>query len=214
MPEALPSQQLISIDQIKDGVIILKGGGLRRVLLASGLNFELKSEEEKNSSIIGLQQMLYGLDFSLEFVVHSRRINIDNYLKRIDEIVSQESNELLRIQGEEYIKFIRSFVELYGVMEKKFFVIVPFDPVEISPQAIKGQLKIAIQKRPPQTALFKYSAEDFERYRAQLETRVTQISNGLARIGIKTIPLGTEELIELFYNIYNPAAREKHLAES
>lgn len=213
MPESLPSQQLISIDQIRDGVIILKTGGLRKVFLASGLNFELKSEEEQNGIISGFQQLLFGLDFSLECVVHSRRINIDDYMSYIQNAVSDETNELLRIQAEEYMKFVRSFVELYSVMEKKFFIVVPFDPADVSAAAVKGQISSAFRKRPPTAALVQYSPEEFGRCRAQLETRTEQVVHGLTRLGIRMIPLGTEELIELFHHIYNPAAREKHIAE-
>jgi type IV secretory pathway VirB4 component len=213
MPESLPSQQLISIDQIKDGVIILKGGGLRRVLLASGLNFELMAEEERNSIVAGFQQLLFSLDFSLECVIHSRRVDIDSYLAYIREAVANETNELLRVQAEEYMKFVRSFVELYGVMEKKFFVVVPYDPVTLSPSAVGGQLKSVLQKRPPATATVRYSAEEFARHRQQLETRVDQVRHGLERLGIRTIPLTTEDLIELFHHIYNPAAAEKPYRE-
>lgn len=213
MPESLPSQQLISIDQIKDGVIVLKSGGLRRVLLASGLNFELLSEDERNSLVAGFQQLLFSLDFSLECVIHSRRVDIDTYIAYIREAVAKETNELLRIQAEEYMKFVRSFVDLYGVMEKKFFVVVPYDPAELSAAAVGGQLKSVLQKRPPATARIAYSAEEFERHRLQLETRVDQVAQGLDRLGIRTIALATEDLIELFHHIYNPAAAEKPYQE-
>jgi type IV secretory pathway VirB4 component len=213
MPESLPSQQLISIDQIKDGVIILKTGGLRRVLLTSGLNFELLSEDDRNSIIRGFQQLLFSLDFSLQCVIHSRRVDINHYLSYIREEVAKETNELLRIQAEEYMKFVKAFVDLYGVMEKKFFVVVPYDPAELNPAAVSGQLKTAIKKRPPAAALVQYTPEEFERHRAQLEIRVEQIVQGLSRLGIKAIPLTTEDLIELFHHIYNPAAAEKPFEE-
>ncbi len=213
MVEALPSQQLISIDQIKDGIIILKSGGLRKVLLASGLNFELMSEEERNSIILGFQQLLFSLDFSLQCVIHSRKVDVKSYISYIQEAVSKETNELLKIQAEEYIKFVRSFVELYGVIEKKFFVVVPYDPVQISTAQVETQLKSALQKRPPSQAVIRYSNEEFERHRLQLETRVEQVVQGLERLGIRTVALTTEDLIELFYHIYNPAAAEKPYEE-
>lgn len=213
MPESLPSQQLISIDQIKDGIVILKSGGLRRVLLTSGLNFELFAEEDRNVAIQGFQQLLFSLDFSLQCVVHSRRIDVANYVSYIQQTARNEGNELLRIQTEEYIKFVQSFVDLYGVMEKKFFVVVPYDPVVISTSAISGQLQSALKKRPPTTAFINYTADEFARHSSQLEMRVSQVTQGLNRINIRTIPLETEELIELFHHIYNPSAAEKPFAE-
>lgn len=213
MPEALPSQQLISINEIREGIIVLKTGGLRRVLLASGLNFELQSEEERNTTIAGFQQLLFGLDFSLECTIHSRKIDINAYLAYIREAIEKETNELLRVQAEEYMKFVQSFVELYGVMEKKFFVVVPYDPAELRPEALGGQLKSALKGRPPAAALITYTPQEFERHREQLETRVNQVADGLTRLGINTIPLETEDLIELFHHIYNPAATEKPFKE-
>lgn len=213
MPESLPSQQLISIDQIRDGVIILKSGGLRRVLLASSLNFELMSEDERNSIIAGFQQLLSSLDFSLECTIHSRKVDISSYVASIREIVSGETNELLMVQAEEYMKFVESFVDLYGVIEKKFFVVVPYDPVTISAAAIGSQIMSAFQKRPPAKATVQYSLKDFERHRFQLETRVGQVTQGLTRLGMRIVPLETEDLVSLFHHIYNPAAAEKPFAE-
>lgn len=212
MPEALPSQYITSIDEIRDGVIILKSGGLRRVLIISGLNFELKSEDERNAVIASFQQMLIGLDFSIEFVVHSRRVDIRKYVDYIRKMTLNETHEILKIQAEEYIKFVQAFVELYSIMEKKFFAVIPYDPVYIKPQAIKSRIAEAVKKRPPGTAAIHYSFEEYEQYRNQLDIRVEEISMELSRLGVKAIPLGTEELIELFHHIYNPAAREKHLS--
>lgn len=211
--ESLPSQQLVSIDQIKDGVIILKTGGLRRVLMTSGLNFELFSQEEREIAIRGFQQLLFSLDFSLQCAVHSRRVDISNYISHVKETVSREENELLRIQAEEYIRFISAFVELYGVMEKKFFVVVPYDPVRVSAAAIGGQLQSMITKKPLSSSVVSYSQEEFDRYKSQLETRVAQVTHGLTRIGVNAIPLETEDLIELLHSLYNPAATEKPFKE-
>jgi type IV secretory pathway VirB4 component len=213
MPESLPSQQLISIDQIRDGVIILKTGGLRRVLLASGLNFELLSEEDRNSTVRGFQQLLFSLDFSLQCVAHSRKVDINHYISYVRGEIANENNELLRIQAEEYMRFVKSFVDLYSVMEKKFFAVVPYDPIQVSAPAIGGQLKSAIRKRPLSVAVVEYTPEEFQRHKTQLENRVEHVAQGLSRLGIRTIPLATEDLIELFHHIYNPSAEEKPFEE-
>jgi type IV secretory pathway VirB4 component len=209
MPESLPSQQIIAVDQVRDGIIILKNGGLRKILLTSGLNFELMSQEEQEFLIRGFQQLLFSLEFSIQCVIHSRKIDIEPYIKSIEEKLEKETEELLRIQAEEYIKFIRALVDIYGVIEKKFFIVVPYDPILTTPSEISGALGSIIKKRQPSKAIIQYSPQDFEKYKIQLENRVEQVRMGLERLGIRTIPLNTEEVIELLYNLYNPSAAEK-----
>jgi len=207
MPEALPSQQLISVEQIRDGALVVRGGGLRLVLQSTGVNFALKSEAEQNSLLAAFQQFLASLDFSIQFVVHSRRVNIDKYLADIAAQTEKETNELLKLQAQEYLSFIRSFVELYSVMDKKFFVVVPYDPT-IQKEVVAGGIARFLKRGQAPAIETKYSDEEFRRHLNQLETRRDQVIAGLERLGIEIKQLGTEELIELFYNFYNPAARE------
>lgn len=208
MSEALPSQQIVSIEQVREGVLIVKGGGLRSVLLSSGVNFALKSEAEQQAIIAAFQEFLASLDFSIQFVTHSRRINIDKYLAEVEEVTRTETNDLLSLQSQEYLKFIRSFVELYSVMEKRFFVVVPYDPT-VRVEAVKGGMLRFLKRGKAPIVETHYSDEEFRRHVGQLGTRRDQVISGLQRIGIQTVPLATEELIELYYNFYNPMAREK-----
>ncbi|MFN7088373.1 MAG: hypothetical protein ACK4NX_00905, partial [Candidatus Paceibacteria bacterium] len=149
------------------------------------------------------------LDFQIEVVLHSRKINIDDYLRDIEEIASRETNELLKLQSEQYVSFVRDLLGLSNIMEKKIFVVVPYDPVEITPEAVKGGLSKLMGRQPPTLAPKILSEEDFARYHNQLITRQEQVMAGLARLGIATTPLGTEELIEVIHNLYNPIAKEK-----
>mgnify|MGYP001150797352 FL=1 len=100
--EAFSSQSLISIKSVRKGVIILKNGSLRSILNVSGINIALKSNEEQESIIVSWRNLLNYLDFPLEVVVHSRRVNIENYLNFIQEKINNESNELLKMQGDDY----------------------------------------------------------------------------------------------------------------
>ncbi|MBI2633903.1 MAG: hypothetical protein HYW80_01170 [Parcubacteria group bacterium] len=209
MAEALPSQQLISVNEIREGTLVVKGGGLRKVLLAGGVNFELKSEEEQGVLIGGFQELLASLDFSFQVVVHSRKINIDEYLSKVEESAEKEPNELLKIQTQEYINFVRSFTETYSVMEKKFFVVVPYDLIELTKETVRAGFGRLLKRQAPSLMMEALSPEDFSRHQAQLLTRQEQVMGGLARLGINAIALGTEELIELIYNLFNPAEKEK-----
>jgi len=208
--EAQPTQKFVEIEDVKNGVVILKSGSLRSVLMVSGINFELKSEEEQNMITYSYQNFLNTLDFSIQFVIHSRKLNIGNYLDRMTERQNQETNELLRNQISEYAEFIRSFVELNAVMAKTFFAIVPYDPITIPTggKKIFGFFKSAIPGMGPK-AKAPGEKESLEAGMAQLSQRVEQVTNGLGQIGLRVVALNDEELIELFYNLYNPESAER-----
>lgn len=205
--EAQPTQRFVEIEDIREGAVILKNGSLRRILMVSGINFELKSEEEQNIITYTYQNFLNALDFSVQFVIHSRKLNIENYLAKLAERETQETNELLKNQISEYIEFIRSFVELNAVMAKTFFVVVPYDPIVIP----KGGKKLF--------DLFKFGTktkiptpdENLEQKMNQLSQRAEQVTNGLTQLGLRVVALSDEELIELFYNLYNPEAEKREL---
>ena len=201
--EAGATQQFVDIEDIKDGMVILKSGAMRRVLMVSGINFELKSEEEQNIVTYAYQGFLNTLDFSAQFVVHSRKLNIGSYLAKLETRKSEETNELLQNQISEYIEFIRSFVEMNAVMSKTFFVVVPYDPVVI-PTGGKKILGLFGGKK--NTAPLE---ENLEQKLAQLNQRADQVLNGLSQIGLRVVALNDEELVELFYNLYNPETTEK-----
>ena len=206
--ESVSTQQFVDVEDIKDGVIVLKSGGLRRVIMVSGTNFELKSEEEQNIIIGSYQNFLNTLDFSVQIIIHSRRLNIEGYLKTLSDRQNEEPNELLKNQIAEYIEFIRSFVSQNEIMTKTFFVVVPYDGVDIAQMTKKGILsKIPFFAKKEQD---KTNQEiDFSERLTQLNQRTEQVVIGLEQIGLRAVSLNDEELIELFYNLYNPQAIEK-----
>ncbi|MBI4119754.1 MAG: ATP-binding protein [Parcubacteria group bacterium] len=214
MPEkkpSLPTQELVDIQDIKDDVVILKNGGLRRVLLVTGINFDLKSEEEKNAILGAYQNFINSLDFSLQIVIHTRKLNIEGYLQKLKEREMIETAELLQNQIAEYAEFVRSFVEANAVMNKKFFVVVPYDPIQIP--KVEGLKLSKLFKRGGTPKMGKFSLEDVAHQINQLNQRVDRVTEGLSEIGLRAVPLNTEELIELFYNVYNPEAVEKRELE-
>ena len=126
----LNTKQFVDIFDIKDNVVILKNGSLRLVLEASSVNFDLKSNDEQIAIVRAFQNFLNSLDFPLQIVLHSRKLNIQNYLQQTQQIVEKVDNELLRIQGIEYIRFLKGLTELANIMSKKFYVVVPFYATE------------------------------------------------------------------------------------
>jgi len=202
------TQQFVDIKEIKDGVVILKNGSLRRVLMVSGINFELKSEEEQNAIIYGYQDFLNSLDFSIQVVIHSRRLNIDAYLEKLKERMEIETNELLRNQIDEYIQFVSSFVAENEIMTKTFFVIIPYDIIQI-PKG--GQKVLQLVKSGTPSAGRSSIDQSLEEKIRQLDQRTDQVLQGLTQLGLRAVVLNDEELIELFYNLYNPSAKKKEL---
>lgn len=214
--EAKPTQQLVEIEEIRDGLVILKNGALRQIMMVGGVNFDLKSEEEQGLLIFGYQNFLNSLNFSMQTFIHSRKLNIEGYLKKLEGRKSAETNELLKNQVSEYIEFIKSFVSANAIMEKTFFVVVPFDPIQIPAAGMKITEKI-FSFLPGKKKTQAVSDAETEQARLhhieQLNQRVDQVTRGLGQIGLRAVPLDTEQAIELFYNLYNPQAVEKAALE-
>jgi len=204
--QSIATQQFVDIAEIKNGTVFLKGGGMRRVLMVSGINFDLKSEEEQNIIIYAFQNFLNTLDFSMQFMIHSRKMNIDAYLENLRGREEQEDNELLKNQISEYIEFVKSFVEQNAVMAKTFFAVVPYDPIQISGAATELLSGLKFWEKKKSGAK---KEEGTEQKMVQMNQRTEQVINGLNQIGLRAVALNDEELIELFYNLYNPAKVER-----
>lgn len=204
---SLATQQFVDIESIENGVIRLKSGIYRKILMVSGMNFDLKSSEEQEMIIFSFQGFLNSLDFTIQFFIHSRKLNIENYLKMVKDRENQEINELLKNQIFEYGEFVKSFVAQNAIMSKNFFVVVPFDPVRISEAGgkLKNKLFGLFGSKEPEASQKQTEHE----YLEQLDQRVNEVVDGLNQIGLRAIPLNDAELSELFYNIYNPSTIEK-----
>ena len=204
------TQAFIEIDTIKDGVVRLKNGSLRRVILVDGINFDLKSEAEQEIIIYSYQNFLNSLEYPIQFLVRSRKLNIDSYLEQLEKRLAEEAGELMRTQMAEYIEFVRSFISGNAVMAKSFFVIVPYTPAILQGNQKKKFISLFSKKKEGEKQ--KNQKEAFEENLTQLEQRVSVVEQGLVRCGIKVAPLGTELIVELFYKIFNPGEAEKPIA--
>jgi len=213
MKKTQSTQEFVELQEVRDGVAFLKNGALRQLLIVSGVNFDLKSETEQDLMTYAYQNLLNALDFSIQIFIHSRRLNIESYLQKLQERHTQETNELLKTQIAEYIEFIKSFVANNAIMDKTFFVVVPYDPVYI-PQAAKGLMGLVKKAMPggqekTPASQNKDELENIQQNLQQLRQRVDQTIAGLQQIGLRAIPLDTEETIELIYNLYNPQLIER-----
>ena len=197
-----PAQDFVPIREIRDGIVILKNNEMRMILLASSINFALKSADEQTAVIFQFQNFLNSLDFSAQIFIQSRRLDIRPYLSTLTERLAQEENDMMRIQIKEYIDYIRKLTESQSIMAKTFFVIVPYAGFS---NPIPGKGKNAQPKEGERDL----AGEAFEEARSQLEQRANIVRQGLARTGVRIVPLGTEEVTELYYKIFNPGEVEK-----
>lgn len=195
------------VREVRDGVIVLKDGGLRAVLLASSLNFALKSEDEQTAFIVQFQNFLNSLDFSCQIFVQSRMLDIRPYIATLEAQFKQQLDDLMRIQIREYIGFIKSFTEAANIMTKNFFIVVPYSPAIIQTGGVLNKLPFGGGKKNTEQ-----ENRTFEEQVSQLEQRVAIVQQGLVRTGVRTVQLGTEEAIELLYKMFNPGEEGKPMA--
>lgn len=210
--KAKAAQEFVPIKEVRDGVVVLKDGSLRMVLMASSINLALKAADEQAAVIAQFQTFLNSLEFSVQFFVESRQLDIRSYIALLEKRLAEELDDLMKLQIREYIAFIKDFTERTNIMSKSFFIVVPYDPALIATQGGVGGAIASVLPTPGGkvsgggTVL---TDEQFEQYRSQLEQRVAIVEQGLVRTGVRVVPLGTEELIELYYKLFNPGELEK-----
>ena len=199
----VPEQKFLDIAEIRENLVILKDGTLRSVLLVSSINFSLKSLDEQNAIVQAYMQFLNSLDFPIQIVIQSRRMNIDNYMAQLDEQRKTIENDLLKRQINDYQDFIKQLVKLGDIMQKRFYVVVPLDPATDQGTTQKGFFQRLGEILSP-TVAGKLSEKKFEKQKFDLSLRVNQIIGGLSSMSLNAIQLDTQSLIELFYTVYNP----------
>ncbi|MFA4891422.1 MAG: hypothetical protein WC604_03685 [Candidatus Gracilibacteria bacterium] len=201
---ALASTQVhLKLGEIRDDLLVLKNGGIRAILKATSINFNLKSEEEQNSITYAYQGFLNSLEFPVQIIVRSKKLDIDNYIEKIKEIGEKQKNQLLKDQTLEYADFVKRLVEYTDIMQKEFYVIVPYDPVRS--RGVPFFQRFLQNLRPQDSyADIRKRHKEFESLKKQVAQRLNVVESGLTHCGIKTDQLKTGEIIELFYNTYNP----------
>lgn len=197
---AASTQQYLDIAEIKDNTVVMKDGTLRAVLLVSSINFALKSEDEQNAVIDSYIRFLNNLSFTLQIVIQSRELDIDNYLEYLKSKEKEQINKLLKVQTADYIDYIKELTSLGRIMNKRFYVIVPYDPLTDKHKSFFSSITEALK---PAT-IIKLKEKTFLKYQDLLDRRVESIASGLESMGVAVARLDTQSLIELYYKTYNP----------
>lgn len=180
------TQSFVPISEVRGGVVLLNDGNMRALLSSSSLNLSLKSEDEQMGIISGFQTFLNSLDFSVEIFIQSKKLDIRNYLEILKERERVVEEDLLKIQIKEYIEFIQKFTEEQNIMTKSFYIVVPYDIPSLT------------------GSVGKMSDSDFIKNESQLMQRVSIVSSGLSSLGLIVKPASTEEIVSLYYKLFNP----------
>lgn len=203
-PSISATQKFVPVKEIRNGTVVLNDGGYRGVLMCSSVNFGLKSADEQHAITLGFQNFLNTLDFSIQIVINSRKMDLRPYLALLQEKSTDQKTELMRIQLREYVEFVRSFADQANIMTKSFYIVVPYS------RNASINIKHALGLNLGENHASKTQTPDsnFEEDRAQLEQRLALVASGLAGTGVRAVPLDTEEVIELLYRSFNPGELE------
>lgn len=215
MSAGKPTQDFVPIKEIRDGIVVLKDGGMRAILMASSLNLFLKSQDEQEATIMQFQSFLNALEFSIQVSIQSRRLDIRPYLTTLEERLREQTEDLLRTQTAEYIGFIRWFTESTNIMNKNFYVVIPYSYAPLSEQNTGSTLKkfLPFLGSGNKQTEAEQGAEKFEEMRSQLEQRIGIVQGGLSGIGVRSVQLGTQEVLEVYYKMFNPGDTERSVPE-
>jgi hypothetical protein len=209
---AQPSQDFVPIEQIRDGIVVLRDGSVRAILMASSINLTLKSADEQAAILGQFQNFLNSLDFSFQISIQSRALDIRPYLTLLEGRYNDQQSELMKIQVREYIDFVSRFVSTSSIMNKAFYLVIPYNPVVIVNEKGVGGLQGLLSANKGEQK--NISPEVFEEYRSQMEQRISIVVSGLGRTGIRVAQLGTEEVIELYYRLFNIGEMHRQIPSS
>ena len=194
------TQLFLDVAEIRNDTVIMKDGSLRSVMLVSSINFALKSEDEQDAVVSSYVQFLNFLDFPIQIVIQSRKLDISNYINLLKEKEGEITNELLRRQMINYQSYVQELVELGDIMSKRFFVVVPYSDVEDKSRGFMS--RFASLFTPGR--VIRLNKEKFEKSHYSLFQRVEHVKSHITSMGVEAVVLDTESLIELYYNVYNP----------
>ncbi|MDD4351402.1 MAG: hypothetical protein PHU71_00250 [Candidatus Gracilibacteria bacterium] len=197
------TQIYLKLAEVKDNIMVLKDGGVRAVLEVDSVNFDLKSEREQNTIIYSYQGFLNSLEFPIQILIKSRKLDIDGYLENMTEIAKNQKDPRLQAQTFEYNEYIGKLVELADIMEKRFYVIVSHDPMRTSKINPFAKFVSALNTADSIQNL-KLREKEFESLKKGLNQRVNSVREGLIRCGLNVHRLNTYELITMLYQVHNP----------
>lgn len=206
------TQNLLQIAEIRDGVVIMHDGSFRSVVMLKSINFDLMSPGEREAVEYAYQGFLNSLYFPIQIFLRSQKVDIGPYIQKLNKIRGEHDNMLLALLMEDYINYMIELAEQTNIMDKKFYIVIPYFPPANTQAALvasKGLLSSIMGSKEQPVTINEASLEEAK---TELRNRVQAVLNALLECGVQGLPLDTQELIELYYDAYNPdTATRQHL---
>lgn len=202
------TQNTLQIAEIRDGIVIMNDGSFRSVIMVKSINFDLMSPQEREAVEFSYQGFLNSLYFPIQITIRSQKVDLGPYIEKLDKIRSEHDNMLLALLMEDYITYMDQLSVQTNIMDKKFYVIIPYFPVADAQKALEESKKLVsgvgalFSKKPDKQVTI--NEADLAKGKDELRNRVQAVLGGLMQCGIQGLPLDTQELIELYYDVYNP----------
>jgi type IV secretory pathway VirB4 component len=198
------TQNTLLISEIRDGIVIMNDGSFRSVIMVKSINFDLMSPQEREGVEFSYQGFLNSLYFPIQIFVRSQKVDIGPYIQKLDKIRSEHDNMLLAMLMEDYIGFMADLAEQTNIMDKKFYIVVPFFPTVDTQKAVQASKSFFTNAFGKKEVAVTINEADLEAAKTELRNRIQAVLNGLLQCGVQGLPLDTQELIELYYDAYNP----------
>lgn len=205
------TQNTLNIAEIRDGIVIMSDGTFRSVIMAQSINFDLMSPQEREAIEFGYQGFINSLYFPIQIVIRSQKIDMRPYLEKLENLRAQQENMLLALLMEDYIAYIAAITEQTNIMDKQFYIVVPYSstidiskPVEAGKKVFSGILELFKINKGSSIDVVTIDEQELEKAKQELRNRTQSVLNGLNQMGVQGVPLDTQELIELYYDVYNP----------
>lgn len=205
------TQNSLLISEIRDSMVIMSDGSFRAVVACKSINFDLMSSREREGVEFSYQNFLNALYFPVQIFIRSQRVDIGPYLDRLATIRRSQDNMLLNVLMDDYINFIDILSQEANIMDKSFFIVIPYYPTgELSNVVEQSKGIFGKILKPKQTVATRIDQATYQKAKEEIKNRVDSVTSGLFQIGVKSVELSTKELGELYYNVYNPdtAVRE------
>jgi len=205
------TQSSLLISELRDGLIIMKDGSFRAVIACKSINYDLMSEPERDGVEYGYKGVLNSLEFPIQILVRSQRIDIAPYLERLANIRRNNDNMLLGVLMDDYINFIDQVSQEANIMDKSFFVVVPYySSADLEKASTQSKNIFSLFFGTREGEITRIDRNTYDKAVTEINNRVQAVIGGLFNIGIHSVRLNTKELAELFYNFNNPdtAVRE------
>jgi hypothetical protein len=189
------TQQFTEIDDIVDNIVLLKNGNACLVIEVTGSNFALLSKRDQDTKIYSYAAFLNSLTFPVQILIRNKRVDVTSYLKLLEEQEGKTTNPLLARQIRLYREFIHEMVKINVVLNKTFYIILSYSPLE---GGVASTVPVSKSTSPKEM--------NIEKAKKALMGKADSLHGQIRRFAMSTKTLERKELVKLFFEIFNENA--------